>query len=1425
MKFKNIFIKGTVNFDDDKRLIPPDELVDAENALVLTTEGSSSGVMKNVLGNVLKTSYNIVGGKTIGKGTNPSEEKLYNFVCGTNFDYIIEYSQTTNTSTILLQSTAVTGVLNFSKLHRITNCDIITDPEGNGNLLAWSGDLNPPRIVNIERAKTYAIDGFTDQEISVIKAPPVYPVTLTPLQTPIDPQSNFLEDRFTSFCYRYKYQDGYYSAFCSWSEYFFVPNVFELDFDTFENLGMLNAFNSCSIEFDTGGRDVIGIDVIFKLSENSTPYLVESYIKSEQGWADNTLQSIQYSNSKVYSVLPESQYFRSFDNVPLSANCQTLIGSRLTYADFIEQRDLIDKNGNTVVQNYTLSLSATNIATFNIDPTQNNVDYDYGGVPILLVDGSINIDFTGWSFTKGASINIYFRLKSNVQATEFIDTYTYILTQSYFDFNDFIANSGFITDIQNYTNYFTSNGGVVFPNDYVPTFVVEQGFDVAISPITNTCIISFPVIKYEIDETPDPNSFLYEYFYDNNSYLVNVNVAVATSLKSYRSYEICMIYRDEQVRKTTALTSKNNTLFIPNVNAITQNQIKVTVPLTQLPPAWATTYKFGLKLNKQHYETVAINIYFVDGIFRWIKLDGVNKGKIKDGDILIVKRDKNGTLTNVVKVKVLELESKEANFLSLNSSTILEPSGLYAKIKASNFIMQYDVDEFVRYEQHIRTTNGKPKGYFGNFSQIDASTGLTIDRPFNQGSTVHFVWVADRGNEPPFIEYNKTFTAQRHYNNFEQFFNTQILPLGFESTNTPTKFFNVQLVRGFPTYNQFFFGIVASITAPDKLQMLNTYNYQYILAGSFFRDANGTILATFVSYNAQTNTITVNSLGTIAVGTLLYVENIPTLPVTNFSPTVNDITPDPTGFLWLIVEGTESGYSNFFGNGTGGFLEAIVDIRYVSGLYVFETSPLDAPNAVFYETPEVYDVINGQHQQVDHVLTKTFNCYCQGNGVESFQIRDAFGERQLGIDFCPTAVNPDGYRQIRRFADITYSGIYNSNTNVNQINEFNLSLGNYKDDIEKSYGNIVKIKGEDNNLQVYQEDKDSQVFYGKDALYNADGTTNLSRIEEVLGIQDPYKGEFGISANPDSYDDYGFDAYHTDLKRGVVIKKSNNGLFAISSQKMRSYFKDLFRNNTILHINGKYDQYTDFYYLNVQYLDGVSREENYVTWVYSDRHNGWLGRLNFNPEDMVRLNNDFYSFKNGEVYLHNQPVYNEFYGVKTPSKFSFNFSQEPSMRKNFETIEIEGNVSPDIVLTTDYNDGYINSSDFELKEGVRYAYQRCSNSVIDTALLSVQGIGNCTINGLDLNFAFDLPSLVSVGDDIRNLNNDLVGTVVSKTANSLTLTNVQNIVNNDYVMCSKPQSVENSHLLGYYQKVDVTFDSDELVEIFAINTTVTKSFS
>jgi hypothetical protein len=77
-----------------------------------------------------------------------------------------------------------------------------------------------------------------------------------------------------------------------------------------------------------------------------------------------------------------------------------------------------------------------------------------------------------------------------------------------------------------------------------------------------------------------------------------------------------------------------------------------------------------------------------------------------------------------------------------------------------------------------------------------------------------------------------------------------------------------------------------------------------------------------------------------------------------------------------------------------------------------------------------------------------------------------------------------------------------------------LSTANYKE-LDKQYGSIQNSR--DNDLLVLQEEKASKVMYGKDALYNGDGTLNVTSIQQVLGSQQMYLGENGIGKTRESF--------------------------------------------------------------------------------------------------------------------------------------------------------------------------------------------------------------------------------------------------------------------------------------------------------------------
>lgn len=251
------------------------------------------------------------------------------------------------------------------------------------------------------------------------------------------------------------------------------------------------------------------------------------------------------------------------------------------------------------------------------------------------------------------------------------------------------------------------------------------------------------------------------------------------------------------------------------------------------------------------------------------------------------------------------------------------------------------------------------------------------------------------------------------------------------------------------------------------------------------------------------------------------------------------------------------------------FIRIDYKIQSPENVPIIETDGQVLSDDIYYELPTTYPIVNGLHYGADstvdepqtsgspaEIQLKDFNAITFGNGMESSVIEDDFNGAEILPS--PRANAPiENYGQVKSINSVTYSGVYNSTTSTNGLNEFNLSLGNFKD-LEQSYGPVQKLYARDADLIVFQEDKVSKVLFGKNLLSDSVGGGSVVSIPEVLGTQMPYTAEFGISNNPESFAKWGNDIFFTDEKRGAVLNLSQNGINQISSYGMRSFFRDLF---------------------------------------------------------------------------------------------------------------------------------------------------------------------------------------------------------------------------------------------------------------------------
>lgn len=369
----------------------------------------------------------------------------------------------------------------------------------------------------------------------------------------------------------------------------------------------------------------------------------------------------------------------------------------------------------------------------------------------------------------------------------------------------------------------------------------------------------------------------------------------------------------------------------------------------------------------------------------------------------------------------------------------------------------------------------------------------------------------------------------------------------------------------------------------------------------------------------------------------------------------------------------------------------------------FETEQTDDSNLdLYWETADTYDV-ETDHGKVNPI--KWSNCITTVEPtnkkvyLESRKLLDKFNTVEIAKGVRVTT--PEArYAQERRKAGIIFSGLYNSKTGVNELNQFNMSLNPTKE-IEPNYGGIQKMFALDTNLLALTEDKVFRILADKDALFNADEGVNVTATNLVLGQAMVYQGNHGISTHPESFAYFRNNIYFTDAKRGDVIQltPANGQMFPISSRGMSNFFRD--RIGTASKLIGCYNGANRAYILSMQGYDPnnvaigsetIPGETSNVTIGYSLKTEGWTSRYSYVPESGVTLNNKFYTFKNGQVYLHNSDTAarNNFYGVQYDSEVQFIFNDNPTFVSDWLTLNYEGSSGWEAVeIKADQDDGVI----------------------------------------------------------------------------------------------------------------------------------------
>ena len=328
------------------------------------------------------------------------------------------------------------------------------------------------------------------------------------------------------------------------------------------------------------------------------------------------------------------------------------------------------------------------------------------------------------------------------------------------------------------------------------------------------------------------------------------------------------------------------------------------------------------------------------------------------------------------------------------------------------------------------------------------------------------------------------------------------------------------------------------------------------------------------------------------------------------------------------------------------------------------TPPPMSDNAPWYELdPKVYNY---------PIDLAWFNCYAYGNGLETNRIRDDFNAPQIdnGVKVSTTFLD---YSYEERGSGIIYSGLYNSISGTNNLNEFNMSEKITKD-LNPAYGSIQSLKTRNTDIVVLCEDKVLKVIANKDAMYNADGNSQLVATNRVLGTAVPFAGDYGISKNPESlaWDQYRL--YFADRQRGAVLRLSGDGLTPISNVGMREWFRDNLKLSKLL--LGTFDVVNGEYNLTLNYRGDIEKVTD-TTVSFNEASKGWVSFKSFVPETGVSITGNYITAKNKKIWKHYAPFTamtpsNSFYNSPYESRIDVIFNDTMDVVKSFKSINYEG---------------------------------------------------------------------------------------------------------------------------------------------------------
>ncbi|MDB4334686.1 hypothetical protein N9988_00485 [bacterium] len=1087
-----------------------------------------------------------------------------------------------------------------------------------------------PKIfkINIDSVSTDIEEGLQSWNVRLIQKPALF------------------EDKFVRFAYRYKYKDGEYSTISPWSQVAFIGDNFDYDHKKGYNLGMVNQLRllevrnwaPASITGVYQPYGVVEVDILYKDSVSNNIYIVKSVKTTDEehndvgNFLDPYSGRLEIDSELIYKVIPSNQILRPFDNVPRRAKAVSVSGNRLLFGNYTENYDILS-DGKEITVKLAVNVSTANYGTTTaVQSIKSQRTYQlgvvyrdkYGRETPVLTDSTGSVKLNK-GFANSAN-HIKVRITSPIP--DWVDTFKYYIRETSQPYYNLAMDRHYPAEDGNVWIAFSSSDRNKIQEDSFIELKKEHDSDSFVEDEAK-----YKVLAIE-NEAPD---------FIRQEYVSKGKLNRDISKKSTGSIFF----------HSAGYPGENDTFV--DIKAADWKRIyggnggetDSAKPIHQLNDLFLVIY--NEKNRTKRYEIANIQL-----------LTGGEDGKDEDDlyrvniekpfsveDVLFIPeyKDDDGKLSIEIFQKVTKTkpEFKGRFFTKIQRDRIIDESIL---IRAN--AVDYKVVASQRLVEQGRNKTAIPSHYKGwyicNYFYQDS---------FNpsEGQTWGRFKVPHRGGMV------SNFFEQHQVQGFGAVSDNDYIEIGYNNFGPETPWNSK--AEHFNQYKKFEQLEPQQANFVQKLQTTGT-------RFRFSDDPDGTI---YTITNWSKTFLTHDHKGPFRVGGVA-------LSGFDYKPYMRSIrwtlrlnkplqwTPDANRLDWDQFAGIEiinefSLEESFTSDNPG----------------IFETEPKEVAELdLYYEASDAYQ--KSAHGSTQRLFYS--NCFSFGNGVESDRIRDDFNAPIIGKGVRVSTVLEEQYKEVRKKSDIIYSGIYNSTSGINNLNQF-IQAEQITKSINPSYGSIQLMQFRLGDLDVYLEDNVVKVLADRDALFNADGSKNLVATNRVLGAIQPYAGDYGISQNPESYSRYGNRAYFSDKNRGVILRLSGNGLTPISKYGMEDYFRDKLSVSNIK-VVGSYDENKDEY--NLTFTGGVDSKNNKGELIdiskyndtvsFKEDVNGWNTRKSFIQESGLSLNNIYYTFKDGQVWSHNNETRNNFYGTQYDSSVKFIFNDAPGSVKSFKTLNYEG---------------------------------------------------------------------------------------------------------------------------------------------------------